>query len=502
MPEHDDAEELANCFSEYFESKIDAITSNFAPAEYVVEQRPPDPAHFWFTPVTTAQVRRVIEHSPCKSCILDPIPTSLLKVCINEILPIATDIINLSTQHARVPQAFKEAVVTPLIKKPAGGVELSNYRPVSNLPFLSKVLERIVINQLNQHCEEYNLLDPYQSAYKHKHSTETALLKIFDDLLNSMDKQQVSLLVLLDLSAAFDTVNHAILKERLHTLFGLNDSAIAWFDSYLTNRHQRVKVGNQLSAQRALSTGVPQGSGLGPWTYTSYTRELGYIFTLMSITYHLFADDTQLHRSFSVKSIDEQLQARDAMQQCLSEVSKWMLANKLKLNRSKTEIILIGTPAQLRKVVFDTVNIDEQAVPAKAVVKNLGVLIESDLKMKAQVNSVVKCCYRHLHVLRKMRSYLTTPALHTLVQAFVISRLDYANSLYFGIPEYLIDKLQRIQNMAARLICNIQRRDPVTPALIELHWLPVRERIIYKMCLLTFKCLHGLASVYLADLIH
>ena len=262
---------------------------------------------------------------------------------------------------------------------------------VSNLPFLSKVLERAVLQQTIPHCDVNNLADPYQSAYRKGHSTETALIKIFDDLLTSMDNQLVSILTLLDLSAAFDTVNHNILVNRLSSLFGIQDTANCWFQSYLQDRYQRVKIENALSLPRKLDIGVPQGSGIGPWAYTSYTREIGAVILLFQILYHLFADDSQLQISMKVNSVQSQLNAKSSLEMCLGEIAKWMNANKLKLNTDKTEIILIGTPQQLRKVVFDSIDACGNVILAKPTVKNLGVYIDSDLRMTSQINHVI--CY-------------------------------------------------------------------------------------------------------------
>lgn len=378
---------------------------------------------------------------------------------------------------------------------------LSNYRPVSNLPFLSKMLERVVLEQLKEHCTTHRLQDPYQSAYRVNHSTETALVKIFDDLLTTMDTQQVSILTLLDLSAAFDTVNHRILLQRLHHLYGIQGTENQWFESYLSHRKQSVKIGRSESNARTLGTGVPQGSGLGPWEYTAYTRELGALILALAILYHLFADDTQLQKSMNPNSIASQMHAKAAVETCLREISKWMNANKLKLNCDKTEVILIGTTQQLAKVTFNSLSVNGEDVPVKTTVKNLGVLIDTDLRMKSQVAAVVSACYRNLHMLRKMKHHLNKDSLHVLVQAFVISRLDYANALYYGIPEYLLLKLQRVQNMAARLICGIDYTDHITPTLMALHWLPIEQRIVYKICVLTFKCLHDTGPEYLRDIL-
>ena len=206
---------------------------------------------------------------------------------------------------------------------------MKNYRPVSNLSFLSKILEKVVASRLNSHINSSHISNHYQSAYRKLHSTETALLKIHNDILSSMDDGKVTALTLLDLSAAFDTIDHTILLRRLDDWFGVGGKALDWFKSYLTGRSQRIKLGNCLSSKSDLSFGVPQGSVLGPLLFTLYTTPLSSLISGYSIPHHLYADDSQLYISFS--SSDSAV-ALNGLQLCLASVQSWMSTNKLKLN--------------------------------------------------------------------------------------------------------------------------------------------------------------------------
>ena len=188
------------------------------------------------------EIKKLILSSSSKSCDLDPIPTSVLKNCLDILITPITDIINISMETGTFPQNFKEAHVRPLLKKTSLPKNELKKRPVSNLSFISKILEKIVANRLQAHIKNNHLSNPLQSAYRKHHSTELALLRVHNDIIISMDKGEVTALTLLDLSAAFDTIDHATLTDRLSDWYGISGQAQIWFSSYLQNRHQSVKI--------------------------------------------------------------------------------------------------------------------------------------------------------------------------------------------------------------------------------------------------------------------
>ena len=489
---------------EFFEGKIKSIR------ESLDKQSPPTPPvterSFQGDPLSTFHsvseetVKKVILNATPTSCELDPIPTPLLVECLDALLPTITSVINDSLVSGSFPDIFKSALVKPLLKKPSlDPNDLKNFRPMSNLSFLSKVVERIVLNQLLEHLSSHNLLHPLQSAYRSNHSTETALLKIANDLLTSLDNSKVCFLTLLDLSAAFDTIDHSILLTRLQNTYGITDSALSWFSSYISNRQQTVSVNGLTSATSSVSFGVPQGSVLGPVLFVLYMQPLFDIVGSHSINQHAFADDNQLYKESTLDQLQPTL---ESMQNCVLDVKNWMTLNKLQLNDSKTECMLVRSSRTATDALPSSLKVGDCDVEFVPSVKNLGVILDCHLTMSEHVKNTCKIAYMHIRQISAIRHLLTQEATQTLVCAFILSRLDYCNSLLSGCPKYLVDRLQRVQNSAARLICKVRKSHHITPILHSLHWLPVSARIQYKTSCLCYNSVSAVAPLYLSQLLH
>ena len=263
--------------------------------------------------------------------------------------------------------------------------------------------------------------------------------------------------------------------------------------SYLSDRSQRVSVHGVLSRPFGLNRGVPQGSCLGPLLFIIYASKLFNIVEHYLHDAHCFADDTQLYLSFKPLGNTAQADAIQAMEKCIDTVSKWMIQDRLMINDDKTEFLLVGTRQQLDKLDSCSITVGNNRISPSPCVKNLGSWFDSNLSMTDHINKACNAAFYHLHNLRRIKKYLSRDSLITLVHAFITSRLDYCNGLLFGLPNVQIAKLQRVQNAAARLILGIGKFSHITQALYELHWLPVSLRIDYKILLLTFKCIYGLA---------
>ena len=452
-----------------------------------------------FEKLSDSDVKSLMRRSTLKTCSLDPMPSRLVCGC-DSLLPVISTIINKSLQNGDFPECWKEALVLPLLKKRGLDIIFKNFRPVSNLPFISKLSEKAVFDQTYNLMVKNDLYPPNQSSYRKNHSTETALLKITNDILLNMNKQHVTLLVLLDLSAAFDTVDHNILMSSLSVL-GLGGTALEWFSSYLTGRSQRISVRGCQSESFNMNCGVPQGSCLGPLLFTIYTRSLFDIVKNQLPVVHCYADDTQLYVSFSPKNVTGQDDALDAMERCVEEIRCWMTRNRLMMNNDKTEFLLIGTQQQLAKVNINHVKVGSTNIAPTSHAKNLGVWFDSCLSMSVHITNACSASFFHLYNIRKISKYLSRECKETLIHSLVTSRLDYCNSLLYGSPAYLVKKLQRVQNAAARLIFQVSKFNHVTPLLSSLHWLPIKYRINFKLLIITYKAIHGLAPSYLCSLI-
>ena len=501
LPDHDNISSLAKSFGNYFKEKIEKIRLSFPDVtEIIPSTRTINAELHCFRLLSEKEIHKIITSSPTKTCDLDPIPTFLLKQHLDILITPITSLVNLSLQSGTFPSDFKIAHVCPLLKKSSLPRNvLKNYRPVSNLNFISKIIEKAVAVQLNGYLKSNNLLNDKQSAYRQEHSTETALLKLHNDILLGLHTKKLTALTLLDLSAAFDTIDHSLLINSLSSYFGIKGSCLAWISSYLETRTQQINLSGTLSDPVVLPFGVPQGSVLGPLLFTLYTTPLSNIIEKHNVNHHFYADDTQIYTTFSPENCPESL---SIIEKCLCEVQEWMHQNKLKLNPDKTEFMLIGNAAQTKECAkyFPTKILGCDTIPVNHV-KNLGFYFDSFFNFHHHISQISKSCFYHIRDLRRIRKHLSLPTATALANALVCSRLDYCNSLFSGIHKCDLNRLQRIQNCLARVVTKAPRFSSSLPLLKSLHWLPIEARIKFKICLLTFKALTTDQPAYLRQLL-
>lgn len=400
-------------------------------------------------------------------------------------------------------ECLKNGVLVPLIKQLeaiADKENKKNYRPLTNLQFVGKLIERTVNKRLAKHMSDFHLESDFEHGYKEGHSTETLLLKAVNDLLLSCDKQLPSIVMLLDLSAAFDTVDQTKLLNILREEIGIEGTALKWFTSFITGRTQRVKIRDCYSELGDLIYGEAQGSVLGPPLFNIYIRSLKKHVDPAKFSIFGFADDHQLIKSFlpvlQIKALDGDIN------NCFSLIEEWMNSHYLRLNASKTQIMIVLLPALRHAIEIKGTFINGVCIRFVQNAKNLGVVLDDELSFKEQVKKLVSSCFLDIRRLSKIKDFLSFEQLRSAVSQLVFSKLDYCNSLYYGISADLLNKMQCVQNSAARLVRKKKMfRGSTADFIRECHWLPIRERIVFKICLLVHKCLFGTAPKCLSEML-
>ena len=509
LPNGKDDEDVANKLKDFFDSKVKKIYSGIEAANSnngTTIQPHPDPVPrpngddsiTNFSALTDVEVIEIIKSMPDKSCSMDAIPMWLFKACLPELLPIVLYVVNESLTTGTFPTTLKAASVRPSLKKVGLDSDvLGNYRPISNLTFLSKIIEKCVHRQLVHYTDSHKLFALFQSGYRKNHSCETAIVKIHNDILMMIDKKRNVLLLLLDLSAAFDTINHKLLLRKLKAMYGIDGTALSWIQSYLSDRSFSVTVNKSSSSSCCLMIGVPQGSILGPLLFILYTKDLEQLVKRYGLTVHLYADDTQIYFSFDVNCSNPDL---SRIQACFSEIKRWMAENFLKLNEDKTEAMELG----MYENCISSVPLGATSIQPSEKAKNLGFQFDDQMSLDLQVNAITQKCFMNLRDLCKIGSKLNHDLKVQLVHSMIFSHLDYCNAVFGSLTEANLNKLQIIQYSAVTFICGLKGKDrfqSLSPFLKKLHFLPVRFRIKYKLALLVFKCVNNIAPEYLSEML-
>ncbi len=298
---------------------------------------------FLFQHTSINQVHKAIKSITTNSMGVDFINKRMLLECLPFCLPALTHIINFSFSSNTFPKIWKLANIQPIPKISSPSVA-KDYRPISLLSTVSKVIEKIVSKQINNYLNNHNLFNTFQSGFRHMHSTGTSLLCITNQLVNDIDSGNVSILALLDFSKAFDTVNHKLLLAKLQSL-GFMTSAIQWVQSYLQDRRQRVHINNNKSDWLSIANGVPQGSILGPLLFIILTHDFNSVISTSN--YHMYADDSQLYTSANFENLPG---AISNLNHDLLSISNWAKRNALHLNESKCTYMFIGSPHSIKKI--------------------------------------------------------------------------------------------------------------------------------------------------------
>ena len=511
------SQDIADCQNEYFVEKVAQLIAKMPPSvsdplyklKSLMDKRT---CSFSLAPVYPDQVEKIISSlSNSTSFGLDQIDTSTIKLIKKEILPAITHIINLSISTGKFPSAWKKAKVVPLFKK-EDPVNPKNYRPVAIIPILSKVLERVIFNQMIEYLTENRLLHPNHHAFRPHHNTSTAMIQMYDGWIQAVESGQIAGVCMLDMSAAFDLVDHDLLLQKL-LLYGFGPRILDWIKSYLTDRTQCVVINGALSRQLPVSTGVPQGSILGPLLYTMFTNELPEIIHthLEQLPGHLveqeqewppyhlggadtgglccYADDSTLTCTGSRPD-----EVTNKLTEKYSVISEFMRNNKLKLNDDKTHLLVMDTgQSRVRNQENKLVEIrtSTDIIYPSSSGKLLGCWISNNLKWSEHIqdskDNLILSLTARLAALKKISRVSSFKNRKMLANGVFLSKVSNLIALWGGCTNELRRSLQVIQNKVARVVTRLDWSTPTKVLLSQLGWLSINQLVFYHSVLIIYK---------------
>ena len=457
--------DIADCFNDHFTSIAKSLadklpSSSVNPESYLKQVN----TVFSIDPPSSQIVCKLLSDIDVKKAVgLDAIPNQLLKLAANIVGPSLTIIFKKSIETGIFPCEWKVSRVTPLFKK-GDKNNVDNYRPISVVSTVSKIFEKIVYSQLYDYLNDNKLLAPCQSGFRSLHSTLTALIEATHHWTVNIDKGLFNGVIFIDLKKAFDTIDHGILLNKL-THYGVDGLSVAWFKSYLSNRYQRISLNGNLSEPKAVNFGVPQGSNLGPLLFLIFINDLPNCLTSGSA--RMFADDTNISvHSHNILGLEPQLN------QELENIRKWLLSNRLSLNIAKTEFMVMGS-RQKFTAHHDyplKVMIDNNELERVEHAKSLGVTIDKNLNWSIHVDNIVKKVSSCVGALKRVRSFVSSETAILIYKSLILPHFDYCSTVWSGLGAELSDKLQKLQNRAARVITKTGYETRSSELLSKLGW--------------------------------
>lgn len=423
----------------------------------------------------------------------DNVNAKMLQLCSPALDNHLTHILNCCLEMGYFPDIWKISVVKPLpkIKIP---VSYSDLRPISLISTLSKILERIIYNQLMSYVNENNILSCQQSGFRKGYSTTSVLACITDNVMRSLDRGDAVALVLLDFSKAFDTLDQALLCSKLN-YYGLDAISVDFFKSYFRQRSQIVSLDDRRSQVGLVTSGVPQGSILGPLLFLIYTSDI--FSTAIYSNISAYADDTQIYLSFN----GDIPAAANKLNSDLESISRYANENNLKLNPNKCSVIYFSpknlkTKVQTQLALF----VDGQSIEVVSVAKNLGLFIDSSLRFREHVATLVQKSYASLRLLYSNISIINFKLRKKLTEVLVLSILNYSSIVYFPcLDKFTQYRLQKIQNSCCRFIFGLRKYDRVSKRINQLGWLTVENTFKLNFSVFIENLMHTSSPFYLRE---
>nr|CAH7760650.1 unnamed protein product [Callosobruchus chinensis] len=431
---------------------------------------------FYFNMTDEQEILSVLKQIKSNACGSDGITVEMLKLSFPVIGKYITHLLNICIEKNYFPLCWKEAIVIP-IPKTNDPKDFSDLRPISLLPVMAKIIEKIVYKQLKNHFFNNNIIPSFQSGFREGCSTTTALLQVSDEIIRGLDKNQASALVLLDFSKAFDTINHSLLLAKCR-YYGLHDTAIQFLSNYLNNRKQKVSLDHVASKLEPVISGVPQGSTLGPLLFLIYVSDLGKAVANSKIIQ--YADDTQLYVSFEPQNYASVV---TDLNKDISSIVNYAEKNSLKLNANKSQALLFSSRNCYKRIQDNSqILVKDTPISILEHAKNLGVIFDKDLRFRQHISVVVKNCFAVLKLLLANRSVMSYKLKKLICESLVISKLTYCLILYYPcLDQATASRLQMVQNTCCRLVTNLRKFDHISSSFRNLKWLNIEELYTYHM---------------------